>query len=149
MIIVKSKLDQNIATKYMEFNTLLMNYIQQRANETATSGYPNRGQAKVLDILMRHETMTQKDLIRELQMKPQSASELIHKLEKKAFIRRHKSADDKRVFIIELTDLGRQEAERNHELQPIALHVLTEEEKEQFYHILNKLTHHMQQKENE
>ncbi|MDM5144493.1 hypothetical protein ICE98_01589 [Lactococcus lactis] len=51
--------------------------------------------------------MTQKNLVAQLDMRPQSASEMIKKLEKKQFISRQKDAQDKRGFIISLTEKGR------------------------------------------
>lgn len=132
----KTPLDKEISKNYMEFNALLMSYFQEN---TASFGYPNRGQAKILSILKDQPTISQKDLIAQLDMKPQSASELIKKLENKGLILREKSMEDKRVFLIELTHLGKIEAEKGSEFQPIALDALTLEEKKQFNNILGKL----------
>lgn len=132
----KTPLDKEISKNYMEFNALLMSYFQEN---TSSLGYPNRGQAKILSILKDQPTISQKDLIAQLDMKPQSASELIKKLENKGLILREKSTEDKRVFLIELTDLGKIESEKGSEFQPIALNALTLEEKKQFNNILDKL----------
>lgn len=132
----KTPLDKEISKNYMEFNALLMSYFQEN---TSSLGYPNRGQAKILSILKDQPTISQKDLIAQLDMKPQSASELIKKLENKGLILREKSTEDKRVFLIELTDLGKIESEKGSEFEPIALNALTLEEKKQFNNILDKL----------
>lgn len=139
---VKTKLDKEISNKYMEFNTLLMSYFKEMRNQ----GHPNRGQAKILAILKEEPIISQKELILQLNMKPQSASELIKKLENKGLIVREKSVEDKRIFVIQLTELGKQEADRNHEFQPIVLNSLTLEEKEQFSNILDKLIKDIQPK---
>lgn len=139
----KTPLDKEISKQYMTFNTLLMSYFQEN---TSSLRYPNRGQSKILSILKDQPTMSQKDLIAQLEMKPQSASELIKKLEHKGLITREKSPEDKRVFLIELTPLGKAEAQKGSEFQSIALDCLTIEEKEQFKHILNKLIQEIEPK---
>lgn len=132
----KTQLDREIANQYMEFNALLMTYFQENKHVFSN---PHRGQAKILSILKEQPTISQKELLPQLQMTPQSASELIKKLENKGFITREKSPQDKRVLMIQLTKLGEQEAEKGSEFEPIALNALTLEEKQQFQHILQKL----------
>ena len=105
----KTPLDKEISKRYMTFNTLLMSYFQEN---TSSLRYPNRGQSKILSILKDRPTISQKDLIAQLDMKLQSASELIKKLEHKGMITREKSPEDKRVFLIELTPLGKAEAQK-------------------------------------
>jgi len=139
----KTPLDKEISKNYMEFNALLMSYFQENMY---SFGYPNRGQAKILSILKDQPTISQKDIIAQLDMKPQSASELIKKLENKGLILREKSMEDKRLFLIELTDLGKIEAQKGSEFQPIALNALTIEEKEQFNNILGKMIIEIQPK---
>lgn len=136
---VKTQLDKDISAKYMEFNALLMTYFKENMHRGIVFGYPNRGQAKILSILKEQPAISQKDLIAQLDMKPQSASELIKKLEKKGLIIREKLAEDKRIFLIQLTPLGKQEAEKGGEFQSIALNSLTLDEKEQFSNILDKI----------
>lgn len=72
-------------------------------------------------------------------MKPQSASELLRKLERQELITRYKSLEDKRVMVLELTDKGKIAANKIGEFKPVAMGSLTAEEKEQFAHILDKL----------
>ncbi len=131
----KEAIEKEITTKYMTFNTLLMAYFKEIMNQ----GYPNKGQAKILSILKEQPVLSQKDLIAQLEMTPQSASELIKKLENKQLIVKEKSQEDKRISIIQLTSAGMQEAEKNYQFQPIALNSLTEDEKMQFNTILDKL----------
>lgn len=135
----KTPLDKEVSEKYMTFNTLLMAFLKESMDKGVGVGYPNRGQAKILSILLEQPSISQKELILKLDMRPQSASELIKKLENKGFIQREKLATDKRVSIIHLTELGEKEALRGGEFQPIALSSLTMEEKQQFGVILDKL----------
>ncbi len=135
----KTPLDKEVSKKYIEFNTLLMTFFKENKEKGVGFGYPNRGQAKILSILLEQPSISQKDLILQLDMRPQSASELIKKLEKKGFIQREKLATDKRVSLIHLTELGEKEARKGGEFYPIALSALTIEEKQQFGVILDKL----------
>ncbi|MDT2827050.1 MAG: MarR family transcriptional regulator [Enterococcus viikkiensis] len=84
-----------------------------------------RGQGQILTIIRNHGTITQKDLVHQLDMRPQSASERIRKLEKKEYITRENSEADKRVMNIHLTNRGKIVAQQNDDFRPIVLDALT------------------------
>jgi DNA-binding MarR family transcriptional regulator len=104
----------------------------------------NRGQGQILSIVREHGSISQKELVQRLDMRPQSASEMIRKLEKKEYITRERSQEDKRVMTIHLTARGKIAAQQSDDFQPVVLDVLTPEEKEQFDHILTKLIHELE-----
>lgn len=104
----------------------------------------NQGQGQILEIIKRHqalhdEPITQKMLVSLLDMTPQSASEMIKKLETKGYIERSRDPNDGRGFIITMTVKGRVESNRNGEFNPIMLDNLTDEEKEQLAYLLDKI----------
>ncbi|WP_228101408.1 MarR family winged helix-turn-helix transcriptional regulator [Paenibacillus donghaensis] len=92
-----------------------------------------------MSILHQTPHISQKELVGQLDMRPQSASELIKKLEKKGLIERYKSEEDQRVMMITLTKAGKVVLNQNGDFQPVFLNVLTIEEKQQFNRILEKL----------
>ena len=74
-------------------------------------GNPIRGQGRGLTILKMQPTISQKQLSYLLDMRQQSLSELLAKLEKNGLIERTPSEEDRRAVIIKLTDEGREAAE--------------------------------------
>lgn len=65
-----------------------------------------RGQGRVLALLKNKPETTQRELQFVLDMRQQSLSELLAKLEEKGYVTRSKSPDDGRVTIVRLTDEG-------------------------------------------
>ena len=65
-------------------------------------------QRRVLHLLSRHGSMTQRDLLEQLGVRASSLSELLSKLEAKGFITKEKSEADKRNFDVALTESGKQ-----------------------------------------
>ena len=72
---------------------------------------PYRGQGKVLALLKTRPEIKQKELSELLDMSKQSLAELLAKLEKKEYIARGPSPDDKRSITVRLLDKGRKAAE--------------------------------------
>lgn len=68
------------------------------------------GQGRVLGILALQSPLTQKNLAFMLGVRPQSLSELVAKLESKGLVMRQRDESDRRSFLIELTDAGREAA---------------------------------------
>lgn len=128
-----------LTQKYMELNSLFMQFSRENSRGPFKFENRNRGQGQILSVIRQHGTISQKDLVSRLDMRPQSASEMIRKLEKKEYITREKSEEDKRVMNIHLTTRGKIAAQQSDDFQPVVLDVLTTEEKEQFDHILSKL----------
>lgn len=121
-------------------------------NPEATHGYGNHkchggsgrhGQNRVLAILMMQDGTTQKDLAYLLGIRPQSLSEALDKLESSQLVERRQNEEDKRMVNVFLTEAGRRRAEKVAEDRKKnaadVFSVLTDEEKEQFATIMDKI----------
>lgn len=135
----EKELNVTVTKKYLELNNLFMQFFRENSRGPFKFENRNRGQSQILQIIRNHGTISQKELVSLLDMRPQSASEMIRKLEKKEYITREKSQADKRIMTIHLTNRGKIAAQQSDDFQPILLDALTHEEKEQFDHILTKL----------
>lgn len=135
----EKKINRTLVEKYMYLNGLTTQFL--RENMTRGHGFqdPAHGQGKILSILKEHPLISQKELVDQLDIKPQSASEVIRKLERQQLITRYRSSEDRRVMIIELTTKGKIAANKVGDFEPVAMASLTMEEKQQFVQILDKL----------
>lgn len=70
------------------------------------------GQKRVLTTLRSKGPTTQQELLKVLGISPATLSELLSKLEEKKLIARARSAKDRRVSVIELTESGVQKADK-------------------------------------
>ena len=99
----------------------------------------------ILNIIDEHEDgIRQKDIAYKLGIKPSSMSELIGKLENDGYVARTIDPSDKRATLITLTELGQARAaevedEKNAGFKQLFSR-LTQEEKEQLYNLINKMT---------
>ncbi|GAY71931.1 MarR family winged helix-turn-helix transcriptional regulator [Lentilactobacillus kosonis] len=100
---------------------------------------PNSGQGKVLTILKKDNSIPQNELVEKLDMKRQSASELIRKLEHKGLLSREKSAEDKRIFIVSLTEKGEEFAGRLGINEEDYMNALSDDDKQNLSRILDTL----------
>ena len=97
------------------------------------------GQGKILGILAREGSMTQRALTEQLGIQPGSASEVIGKLERAGLIERSENAADRRTADIKLTEQGREQAESAPKEKPALFSALSDEEKAQLLSLLEKL----------
>ena len=127
---------------------LLHRYTKHQAEAHGRFGDPLRGQGRLLTLLKAKPVTTQKELSFLLDMRQQSLSELLSKLEEKGFITREKSDEDARVMMIKLTDAGRQAAPDLTDIDPNedVFDCLTDEEKDQFGEYIVKVTKSLEQK---
>lgn len=107
----------------------------------AVRSYRERG--RLLICLEREDGIPQKQLAERVNIRPQSLSELLQKLEQDGMIERHPHELDKRTMLVYLSDLGRArlddiKAERKRFADEFFA-PLTEEEKQQLADILDKL----------
>lgn len=111
---------------------------------------PMRGQGRVLTLLRLHPEISQKELSYLLDMRPQSLSELLAKLEKRGYITRTPSLEDKRAAIISLTDAGREteQAAQSDRSDPV-FDCLSEEEQAKLSEYLDKLISALEELEEE
>lgn len=85
---------------------------------------PRRGQGRVLAILKLKPEMSQKELTYLLNMSKQSVAELLMKLEKRGYITREPSEDDKRILTVRLTEEGEKATDNAYASDPDMLTVL-------------------------
>lgn len=115
-------------------------------------GHGVHGRGRLLSRLRDNGPMSQSQLATLLEIRPQSLSELISKLESEGLISRTQSEEDKRQTIVSLTDAGEEkiavisEARRRHAEEFFA--PLDEQEKEILSAILQKLTEAQKNNEN-
>ncbi|MGH1647818.1 MarR family transcriptional regulator [Enterococcus gilvus] len=140
----EKELNITVTHKYFELSSLFMQFFRENSRGPFKFENRNRGQGQILSIVREHGSISQKELVQRLDMRPQSASEMIRKLEKKEYITRERSQEDKRVMTIHLTARGKIAAQQSDDFQPVVLDVLTPEEKKQFDHILTKLIHELE-----
>ena len=65
------------------------------------------GQQRVLTVLSRHDSMSQRDLLEEMGLARATLSELLTRLEEKGLVERTRSKADRRVIIVSLTKKGK------------------------------------------
>lgn len=114
------------------------------ASHTMRSLYEGKGsQKRVLMVLLETGTITQRELTQRLGIQPGSASEVIAKLEHAGLVKRITSREDRRTADISLTDEGLRQAEsaleRRQQRHKEMFSVLTQEEKEQLFSLLEKV----------
>jgi DNA-binding MarR family transcriptional regulator len=112
-----------------------------RSNRMKSKGnYPDT-QNRILSLLSLQDGMNQRQLAYLLAIRPQSAGEMLGKLEKSGLIRRETSEEDSRTNLVFLTEEGRRSAEKlaeNQEKEDV-FDCLSEEEKQQLETLLDKL----------
>lgn len=103
----------------------------------------NQSQNRILLLLHRKGPMTQKDLLEQMHIQPGSLSEVVSKVENCGLIERKRAERDRRVWELQLTEKGRNQAitfEQQRETMAEKLFsVLTPEQKEEFGEILSTL----------
>lgn len=135
-------LKQQVATsKLVEFGALrhVANDIGHRDNDHQENQLIVQGQGKILLALMTEDNVAQKQLADKVNLTAQSTAEFVRKLEKRRLVTRKKSTVDKRVTVVSLTALGRQEANQSLQEIPSFLQVLSDEELDQFAGLLSKI----------
>ncbi len=103
----------------------------------------HQGQGRLLAVIAEMQPTNQKDLVDRLDIRPSSLSELMGKLEQKGLIARKQDENDKRNYIVTLTDEGTrmagQVAEQSKEFEEKLFGALTQEERVQLKGLLEKL----------
>lgn len=110
-------------------------------------GTPLRGQGRVLLLLKMQPAISQKELAYLLDMRQQSLSELLAKLERSGYITRTPSEEDKRITLISLTEEGRKAADEVQAQKKDLcgmFDALNEEEQQQFAGYLQRIIESLQ-----
>ena len=103
-----------------------------------------RERDRVLRILNDHpEGLSQRSIAGELHIRPQSASELLDKLESEDLIRREKNPADKRMVLVFATQRGKERyqmiGEQRRSYADQLLEPLSDEEQEELYRLMRKI----------
>ena len=140
--------DLPLAHKVSRTGMLIHRYHEALAHRQGGFGDPLRGQGRVLALLVAKPETTQRELSYLLDMRQQSLSELLTKLEEKGLVMRGKSAEDGRVTTVRLTEAGAAAAPSPEQMQEHddALDCLTAEEQAQLEMLCDKLTRSLEGK---
>lgn len=102
------------------------------------------GRVRLMNMLKENGELSQKEIAEKLDIRPQSLSELLVKMESDGFISRRQDKDDKRVIVVALTEKGEEQLvvlrQANREHAERLFSPLTDEEKDALIAILKKLT---------
>lgn len=105
------------------------------------------GQRRILVMLLKRGSLTQKELQDALEVSPAALSEILGKMEEASLIERNKSTDDKRQMKLSLLPEGLSMANKAHEHYTRTLsrmfECLSDKEKNILDEILGKLTVHL------
>ena len=137
-----------LARKVDRMGMLIHRYYEAKAHHHGVMGDPLRGQGRVLALLKAKPETTQRELSYLLDMRQQSLSELLAKLEEKGFITRDKSAQDGRVTVVRLTGEGAEAAPSPEQMQDQAdaLDCLNADEQAQLDTLTTKVTESLEAK---
>ena len=115
-----------------------------RLQEGQQSGAMHHGQGRLLFLLNKMEGASQTDLVKILDSRPASVSELIDKLEKLELVDRRRSNNDRRKVNLFLTDKGRETVSDAEAARSIVISDIfddfSEDEVQQLSSLLNKLS---------
>lgn len=109
------------------------------------------GHGKILHALDMCDGMSQKELAARLEIRPQSLTEALLRLEQEGLISRTRSERDKREQFVSITPAGRERAQRVYEVRRQAMDLLfsglEDEEKEQLNALLEKIVERFKEEE--
>lgn len=135
----------------MELFYDVMHLMKKQTIITSDNQNPYLGQLKCLYQISQTGKISQRNLSEVLHIRANSLSETISKLEQKELVKREQSKEDKRTYMVSLTEAGEKEIEKIRNARADAhidcLEYLTVGEKEQFYRILKKIQSHYNKEE--
>ena len=140
--------EMSLTRKVIRMGMLIHRYYEAKAQRHGATGDPLRGQGRVLALLKAKPETTQRELSYLLDMRQQSLSELLSKLEEKGFVTREKSAEDGRVTVVRLTDAGAEAAPSPNEMgeNADALGCLDDDEQTQLETLTDKVNGSLEEK---
>lgn len=124
----------------------LMRNLRRRPKKV---GQPPRTHMRLMRLLAREDNRTSKELADAMDIRPASLSQLLKVMEDEKVIERNKDPEDLRVTRVSLTDQGRQSLElyrqaRREDDNRIEAW-LSQEEREEFIRICNKLSEKLEE----
>lgn len=106
----------------------------------------SRGQGRILAMLQIKDGVTTKELSYLLGIRVSSLNETLAKMEKNGYINRKQSDNDKRVFVIFLTEKGRKAMPKQMESTTV-FNCFSDEEKDIFGDLLERLLQELEERE--
>jgi len=133
-------MEQNVVKAMKKLNHLSREYINKNLDPAKIL---NSTQLQIVNYLIKHEEVIQKDLEIETQLKKSSITGCIDSLEKRGIVQRVQSKDDKRKNYIVLTPFALEKKEmleeRVKKLDAIVRKDIEEDELKTFVNVLNKM----------
>ena len=135
--------DDDLLRMTIRTYTYLRRYNELTSRDGQQMTVKNKGFGTILNVLEENDGISQGEIAKLADLRQQTVSEALVKLETRGLIRREQSDKDKRVSLIFITEEGRI-AQREisfarNQMASKFFSSLTEEEKESLYQILMKL----------
>ena len=122
-------------------------------NQPEGAGCRHRGYGHILDLLSKHNGLTQQQIAQMLGIRPQSASEAVSNLEEQGLVEKSPNPQDKRSYLLHITPEGlERQAEirvRRQENANRILAPLTKEEKDTLQVLLHKVVASLEENKEE
>lgn len=103
----------------------------------------HRGQTPLIFALSHEDGRTNSELAELLEVTPATITNMVKRMEKAGFVQRKKDLSDERVKRVWLTEQGQGKVQDLHDvmmhLQSVSFGNFTDEEKEQFRHLMEKI----------
>lgn len=122
-------------------------------NQRAKNFVINPQQFHLMNLILQHDGINQRELAQMLKITPATLSVRIKRLEKAEFLIRDVDLDDKRNFILKLTPQGKELIDRSYEHMKRNITLMfagvTKEELASLKSCLNKIQHNLNKKKEE
>jgi len=145
--------DEKIMRMLAKLNAVTRRQPYTSPSDTPPPQHHGHGAGRLLGYLADNGEMNQNQLANALDIRPQSLSEMLVKLESDGLILRTQSQSDKRKIIVSLTPPGKSRVseyrERHRQEAEAFLTGLSDEEKDTLYDILKKLVEYHKSLENQ
>lgn len=140
--------EMTLERKTARMGRLMHRYHMAQAHKQGSMVDPTRGQGRILALLAVKPQTTQRELSYLLDMRQQSLSELLGKLEEKGYITRSKSEQDGRVTVVQLTEEGAAAAPSPNDMdtKDDSLDCLDDEERAQLESLVDKVIGSLEEK---
>ena len=139
-----SELNEQLMECIFRLFALLRRGPKLPAGEPGKVGGRPSAQNRILLMLNESDGISQRDMTTLLQLRPQSVSETLSKLEAGGLVERRQNSRDKRVFNIFMTEEGKARAQElvidRPDFASMFLSALSTKEKEQLLELLMRLT---------
>ncbi|OWA36104.1 hypothetical protein B9G55_09605 [Saccharibacillus sp. O16] len=126
---------------HLFIRTLRAHHTRMHAAHQSLGIHP--GQVPVFFILSSHEGLNQKELAKKMHIKPATVTVMLTRLEQSGFVERFSDPSDQRVWRVRLTPEGhnifRQVQEAMKEIDMLTFGNFSEEEQQQFRHLMEKM----------